>query len=191
MKIVILPGVGFREKDNSYDFFINNLQKKIKHEINYHNWIHHCGFKDHDNNHISSNKMLKSKRVRGLVSEVILDFQSVLIKSEKIEIPDADVYITHSAGSILALNEIPEKHLILMGSPAGLISEEFNVNEKTMINIIHKNDPIAYPLDGIENFYFDSHVAELSRYCPIGAHSKYWKSNKVINKIAEKFNQWF
>ena len=77
-----------------------------------------------------------------------------------------------------------------MGSPAHLIATDFKLDRERMLNIIHKNDPIAYPIEGIENFFFDSSILGVSKYLPLSAHSEYWKSKKVIDKILKQIRKW-
>jgi hypothetical protein len=102
---------------------------------------------------------LPYKDIRHWICEVILDFQTVVKHAFEMEIPEADFYIGHSAGSILAL--VQNKPSIIFGSPAILVESIQGIdaircllNSKPVLNIIHKKDVLAYPIpiDYVQNY---------------------------------------
>jgi hypothetical protein len=202
MKIVFFPGVGFHKNPKRFPRFLDRLNEQIKFDYEVHNWLHDYLNDDHGHNHFPNDKNLHSRLVRGWVSEVILDFQHVLLHADKMELPEADVYMGHSAGSVIALARAKKKKCIMFGSPLHLLSnkdfpkEHFLHNcqcpKTEVLNIVHKNDVLSYPVDksNVENFYINSGILSFSRYCFLTAHGSYWTNKACINKVVDQLKKW-
>jgi hypothetical protein len=121
VKIVLFPGVGFHEDVSKYEKFLKKIQKEINCEVEVVKWTHSHLPESHDSGHTDLPDNLGFMPIRGLFSEVVLDFQHVLNHAHEMEIPEADVYMGHSAGSIIALAMAKDKHCISFGSPIRLI----------------------------------------------------------------------
>jgi len=201
MKIVFLPGVGFNEDICKYEKFLSLLKKNIDFEFEIVNWKHDYLMDAHENHHIQYDDF-GFKKTKSWFSEVVLDFQHVLLNVSDMDIPEADVYMGHSAGSILALANAKNKHCILYGSPVKLIDPKIyengsfinacNCSGTKVLNFIHKNDIIAYPIEkeNVENYYFKSPFYKCSSFNPISAHRSYWSSSEVQNKTIDKLIEW-
>jgi hypothetical protein len=199
---VLFSGVGFHHNIEKYIKFLNKIQKEVDCEFEVFKWSHDYMSDSHDDNHVPDNDKLKYGLLRGWFSEIVLDLQHVLYNANEMELPDADVYLGHSAGSILALAKAKNKHCILFGSPLALIANKdfpkdgiLNncVCESTKIlNIIHQKDIIAYPIEkeDTENFYIKSNIFSLSRYSPLTAHGDYWGNKHCINKVIKQLKEW-
>jgi hypothetical protein len=151
-----------------------------------------------DYDHHKSN--LPYKKARDFFAEVILDFQHVLRYSESMEIPEADIYMGHSAGSIIALHQ--DKPCITFGSPAMLIESlqfaEYNelegclCKDRPVLNVVQTKDIIAYPLnhDDVEDFFFKGCIINPLSYSPLAAHRAYWHDKKVLKKVVKTIKEW-
>ena len=188
MKIVLFPGVGFHEDTTTHQKFMDSIKKELGCEVGIFVWEHYWTMPEND---------LPAKLVRGLVSEIILDFQQVIRHSETMEVPDADYYIGHSAGSIIAMSQ--DKPCIIMGSPAALVEcvndggvRTTDYSSKKALNIVDKYDVIAHPLNhaDVDNFIVKRSWFRLSSYTPYFSHTSYWKNKRVINKIVETIKKW-
>jgi len=193
MKIVIFPGVGDDEVRPSHKYFANELEKGLGCETEVFVW---------ENGHDHPVITLPFKDTRNFVCEVILDFQHVVIHAKEIKVPEADIYIGHSAGSILALAQ--NKPCVIFASPAALVEliyedeavktykDVMNGTENKVLNIVNKYDVIAYPLDGtnVENYEYQGGWFKPLTYFPVTAHIHYWRSKKVIKKIIETIKGW-
>jgi len=192
MKIVILPGVGFHIHTNPNKIqLIKHLKKAFPQcSIDYFNW---------DNQHVPTPPLKDNwliKKARAFIIEVIKDFDAVCTKPLDIFVPEADIYIGHSAGSILAI--IRNKPAIVFGSPYSLIRDLYLRTENSfdtikmlvehrnypVLNIINKKDLLAYHIDSAENYYFKG------GFGPISAHLTYWSNKTVIEKITEKIKHY-
>lgn len=197
MKIVVLPGVGFNSKREKYEGFLFKLQKRYECEGEIHYWEHDVPLPP---------IQLPYKDLRKWLYEVILDFQQVVKHAFEMKIPEADYYIGHSAGSILALAQ-KDKPCVIFGSPAILVeclsdmdgdevSKEFcrmiNGNGRPVLNIINKYDQLAYYLrkPSMENYLYSGSWMWLNTYNPVSAHEDYWSNSKVIKKIASTLQKW-
>jgi len=197
MKIVLLPGVGVQTDTSTYEAFLDNFRVKFECEAEVFVWEHGDTYPVHN---------LPMRKTREWVVEVMLDFQKVITEAMTTSVPDADLYIGHSAGSILAL--VQKKPCIIFGSPATIVG---SVNEhgarglhcqklqkamqpadRPVLNIINRYDLLAYPLihPNVENYeYVGSRLNPLS-YFPISTHIGYWKSKKVSKKIIKTIDEW-
>ena len=202
MKIVFFPGVGFNKDLSKYEGFLKTLQKRVSFEYEIFNWLHSYLDKEHLDKHKDPNQGLRFKRVRSLFSEVVLDFQHVLLHAQDMEIPEADLYMGHSAGSIIALANSRGNNCVTFGSPIKLIQIEDHPKNSiianckckstNVLNFVHKNDIIGYTIDkeNTENYILTSPFYSMAAYSPIAAHRAYWKSNVVIDKTTDKLVEW-
>ena len=200
MKIVVLPGVGFNKDKELYQGFLDKIttELKCKGEVCY--WKHDWPL---------PKITLPYTSLRKWVYEVMLDFQQVVKDAFITPIPQADYYIGHSAGSILALaqKDIP---CVIMGSPACLIEclgaqarEGYNEDAiiklakilktpRPVLNIINKYDQLAYYLDheGVDNMVYRDFWFRFNTYNPIATHSDYWTRKAVTKQIIATIKKW-
>lgn len=172
-KIVILPGVGFHSQADR-PFLLTYLRENLpEHTIEYYDW--HNGmipiYPSYDNWLYSS--------IRKFFEEIAFDFEYAIRHSHDADIPPADVYVAHSAGSIFALAQ--NKPCVIFGSPAALI-EEYQPRMAANVpifNIVNQYDILAIPIRyaGAINYFYKANFLN-----PIKAHSDYW-SNKAIVKV--------
>jgi len=198
MRIVLFPGVAIDDNSKTYENFLTKIRLKCDCEASVHIWE-----KDHE--HLFTN--LPCKKLRGFVCEVIMDFQQVAIHALDMKVPEADLYIGHSAGSILALAQ--KKPCIVFGSPANLVELINTKKGKNLkikdtlnaimgddiypvLNIVNEYDIIAYPLyrGNVTNYKYKAFKYSPFSYFPLTMHSNYWKSAKVMNKIIETIGEW-
>ena len=198
MKIVVFPGVGIEKATKKHIDFLNNIKKELNCEGEIFEW-------EVGHNHPIVD--LPYKKIREYAYEVILDFQEIILYAMETKVPYADVYIGHSAGSILALVQ-KNSPCIIFGSPARLIefinAKQANarVNEaidcitkninRHVFNFVNRYDILSLPLPGnsVENYEYSEPLIYPSTYYPWNAHGSYWKSKKVMGKIVEKINEW-
>ena len=197
MKIVFFPGVGFHKNPKRYKDFFIKIQKEVDCEVEYFQWKHSYSDHSHDDSHKYN---LPYSGLRSLFSEAILDFQHVLKYSESMKLPEADIYMGHSAGSIIALHQ--DKPCIVFGSPALLIEDLQFANDELLqrclckdrpvLNILNTKDIISYPLDHerVDNFLFKGSLLNPFSYSPISTHKSYWKNKKVIRKVITTLKEW-
>jgi len=202
-KVVIFPGVGLHEDEHKYDSFLDTIRASgFDVEVNW--WRHSWPLP-------SFNVDVSYNIIRKWAYEVILDFQQVVRHAFTMQVPEADYYIGHSAGSVVALAQ--SKPAITFGSPAILVEilndgqrldngscdelpfqvmfREANTNKK-IFNVINTRDVLAYPLyyNGVENYYYSGPWWKLSTYNPVTAHTEYWEDKKVAQKMVERLQQW-
>jgi len=189
-KILIIPGVGLFENGIPD----HHLFKLLKHqfpnyEIEWFNWKHKFIIPSVDG--------LSYKLARRWFCEIISDFQMVSKYAMDVEIPDADYYIGHSAGSILAL--LQSRPSIICGSPADTIDHtqehstvDYLMNSQPVYNIIHRRDIIAYPfrLPHVENEIIHTFPLSLTNWEPISAHTCYFNNKFICKKIVNKIKEW-
>ena len=179
LRIVILPGVGFHtDEDEHTSRLMKTLRREFNGLVSYCNWNHK--FKQPD---ISFSKGFIKAALRKWLAEIIFDFQQVTTNCSNLELPEANVYIRHSAGSLLALKQ--DKPAIIFGSPAAIVGKmNFDASIQLtsghpILNIINKKDPIAYPLpyNYIDNRYVKFGLTSVK------CHTGYWDNRKVVNEI--------
>ena len=196
MKIILMLGVAATNVKKSHYNFLNILSEKLNCETDVFHWK-----KDH--HYIGEN--LPFKIIRNFTCEVIVDFQTSILNAQKIKVPKADVYIGHSAGSIIAFAQ-KNSNCITLGSPISLVEtmnekdkdvkfmmQVLNHNkERKVLNIIQKYDIISYPINknNVENFTYSDGILKPLYYLPITSHFSYWRSKKVINKIVKTIKEW-
>jgi hypothetical protein len=193
MKIVILPGVGFHDSESAAPL-MDNIRYHIKDaDVEYYDW-QHTGLSAV---RVPFYEDVLHSGIREFTQEVIMDFEYVINHAYTMVIPRADLYIGHSAGSIIAITR--DSPCIIFGSPAAILEHvedgdgsyvlqnRIQNSDKTL-NILNKNDPIGLPLmiSGVENFYYCADWIN-----PFGAHTDYWSSKTVGNKIVSTIKEWF
>lgn len=201
MKIVVLPGVNYKNRPQ-HQYFLDTLMKNLNCDGEIFRWEDEHNYPDFE---------LPLQDTREFVCGVILDFQQALLHATDIEVPDADIYIGHSAGSILALVQ-KDKPCVIMASPASLIENivddpsydaglRYHIqnimnsyrsnSHRPILNLVNKYDVISYKLNhpNVENYVYSESWYNPATYSPFNAHGSYWKSKKVINKIVEHINE--
>jgi hypothetical protein len=123
IKVCVVPGVGFHEEEPIS--FLKALKNGLPYcDISFYNW---------ENNYvppiISYKQSSFTMASRKLLTEIIFDAEWVLLHSLTMPLPKADVYIGHSAGSIVSLLHGNAPLIITMGSPASLIEGLESTNE--------------------------------------------------------------
>lgn len=198
MKIILLPGVRVYEPQPQHEKFLKTITDKLGCEGEIFTWEPGYKHPEYD---------LPLKSLREFTCEVILDFQETVTRATEIVVPVGDVYIGHSAGSIIAL--VQQKPTVTMASPAPLIdlvNKNSKGNQKAIdlanlilkdstipvLNVINKYDVLACPFDrpNIENYEYTSAWYNPFSYSPLTAHSDYWTNTRVINKIVETIKTW-
>ena len=127
--------------------------------------------------------------VKNFVYEVLMDYTHVILNLEKIvaELPPADLYVGHSAGSVIVSRaNVP---LVLIGSPVQLVKNvEIQDDNENILNIMHFRDPIAAPVDGAVNtIVYRPYFSSLINFG--AAHTSYWTNKTVLKKITEWCNE--
>jgi len=185
MKIVILPGVGFQEKKNGK--IIKYIKQKIDADVVWFNWKHNLKYPD---------VHLKYNIFRRWIAEVIFDFQYVINHSKELVIPEADYYIAHSAGSLIALSrDVP---CVTLGSPTILVeqyqnhgSTEFQTLQyetcKTVLNIVNPFDVLSYP---IPFPHIDNEYLTFCHWNPLKAHTGYLDNKEVCKRVVSRIRSW-
>ena len=195
MKVIIFPGVGFHKDLTKYNAFADKIKEGCGCDVTTFCWKHDWPLPD---------TKLPVVAARKWICEVILDFQQVIRHAIEMEVPEADIYIGHSAGSVLAL--VQNKPCIIFGSPAVLVEiaqskenmpkvellKAFKNDNRKVFNIINKYDQLAYELtwSSVENYIYAGKTFSFNTYNPLAAHSDYWKNAKIIQAIINKINQW-
>lgn len=197
MKIVIIPGVGYQGNTKAIECLSARVKKEIDCELLIFNWDHASAKREIMRHTAMKNTCGASyDKLRAFVTEVILDFEFAIRYGGIIDIPDADYYIGHSAGSLFTMAQ--DKPSTMMGSPVALLkylpksSNTDNLfvnsildNDKQILNIINKYDILAYPMDDpeVHNVYFRGSVLNPLAYFPLTAHTGYWENKFVANEI--------
>ena len=195
MRVVVFPGVGANGVRPSYEYFLDKITKGLNCEGEIFVWEH---------GHSHPVITLPLKATREFVCEVLLDFQHVVVHALETKVPEADIYIGHSAGSILALAQA--KPAVIFASPASLVElidnkgqegikyfcDIMKGNDSNILNIINKYDVLAYPLQwsNVENYEYSGGKFWPLTYFPVTAHVHYWRSDTVIKKIIETVKSW-
>ena len=202
MKVVIFPGVNFKMA-GSHKYFLKKITDGLGCTGEIFVW---------ENPHVLPPFNLPLQDTRNILCGVLLDFERVLLHSQEIKVPDADVYIGHSAGSIMAL--IQDRPCVTMASPAALvdtlIQEENSAPAKDpevalaaarvlkalsthqVLNVINRYDLVAYPFikPNIENYEYTGTWCNPNSYNPLVTHSDYWTNKTVIDKVITTIKSW-
>ena len=193
MDIVILPGVGFHNEKDARPL-MNNITNNIPDaRVTYFDW-QHIGLSAAA---IPFYEDPLHRSLRAFMQETIMDFEYTIQNAYSMEVPVGDLYIGHSAGSLVALTR--NAPCIIFGSPAAIINTIDTVivgdimtfrakTSRKVLNILNRNDPIGLPLNypNVENFYYCSNWIN-----PVGAHTDYWSNKTVGKKIVSKIKEWF
>jgi hypothetical protein len=205
MKVVVFPGVGFQKNISSPKKFIASLKKEIGFDFDSEIFVWEHWYS-------APIISLPLKSIREWTCEVLLDFQQVVVHALEMKVPKADLYVGHSAGSILAL--VQNKPCISMASPAALVELidrnrdgvncdnpytsrianmiMSNTKGRPVLNIINLYDVLAYPINSgnVENYECKGAIYNPLTYFPLCAHTSYWKSKEVIMKVAQTIKDW-
>jgi len=185
MKVVFIYGVGFHDDTSKHEKFLSEISEKTGVETEAFLWTHGRTIPQDD---------LPFRGSRDFFCEVVYDFQHVVKHAAEMVVPEADMYIGHSAGSIIALMQ--KKPSVLFGSPAILVESvedncdvmnEIYKNTCKTTNLINEFDLLAYsiPFNNVENIAYRGPWWSYKTYNPLSAHLNYFKSKFVINKTVE------
>ena len=192
MKIVVIPGVGLHKQDDDYEYFMESICKDLCCEGEVFKWDHSLDHPDYT---------LPLGFARRFISEAILDLVN---EAEKLEVPEADVYLGHSGGSLVALSQ-SNAPAVTFGSPAALVNfikddkvEAFSElifntnNNRPVLNLINKYDLLSYPINkgNVENYVFSGSWINPFTYSPVNAHRSYWRSSRAIKKVVKTLENW-
>lgn len=185
LMIQIVPGVGLHK--DQLDARLFEALRGRGHTVEFYNWSHIYNPPIYEQ---YFNTFGWRKNLRDWLAEVIFDFQQVTSAIESIPLPEADVYIGHSAGSVIVTGQT-QKPVCIMGSPVALIGEmaislstirpQDVKNIPHILNIINENDPLAFPLSmvNVSNWIFKA------KFDPVSAHMCYWNNKKVCRKVIQ------
>lgn len=197
MKICVIPGVGFH-KDEGDNNFIPLLKNEIPQaKIEFFNWKHDYAPPD-----LPYKQDKISSIIRSLVTEVIFDAEYVLLHARQMEIPKADVYIGHSAGSIISLMHAEDAYVISMASPASLLESLQSMafmgrmglrpidGNRKILNIVNTKDILASPIKHqyVTNWIYTSNFRIGLPFAT--AHWDYWRNKDVICHIAKSIKKY-
>ena len=201
MKVVVLPGVYAYEEKPVYDKFLNKICSALKCDGEVFIWEVGSQHPETD---------LPYKTLRDLACGVILDFQQAIKYALDTEVPEADIYLGHSAGGILSLAQ-KDKPCCIFGCPAALVEmlnaiekencrnfsrlellNRIESNSRPVLNIVNKYDILAYPIDqpNVENYIYGCSGINPFSYFPVTAHSDYWSNKRISDKIIETIKKW-
>lgn len=202
MKIVVISGVGYQNNDDSIKCLMGKIQKEVNCEYEAFKWNNPSlrATMQASTTELLFNKMsdVAYELLRRFVTEVIMDFEFALKYGGIVDVPEADYYIGHSAGTLFTMAQ--DKPSAMMGSPVALVkylptvanSENLFINsildnDKSILNLINKYDVIAYPVNEpeVQNVYFSGSKINPMSYFPLTAHTGYWESNFVASQIAK------
>lgn len=141
---------------------------------------------------------------RDLTMEIILDFVRSVIdfKAHSAALPEADMYVGHSAGSIIICDNSKPK--VLMGSPLRLIFAEATIRSAMIgaiprvgpktLNIVCKQDAVASKVEmkGVEDLVISVPAYDLvSRTIPLMGHMSYWGNRSCADEIVRWYRLHF
>ena len=175
MKICILPGVGYQSSEPDYPL-IQAL--KENNTVVYFDW--------------SNKRLLHLYLIKPFLSnyvrEILLDFQQAILHGNTITLPEADLYIGHSAGGLIAATT--NKPAIFLGTPFHMVMQVGTSDVNSLIskpfrrlNIVNIYDIFSEGTVGLTNMEYKSSL--LSKYLPWLAHVDYWNNSKVITTILD------
>ena len=211
MKIIIIPGVGYQTDVDKHNYLGEEIKKKINTDYEVFNWNHDSvpanltnqftDVKKRMDKQLPDEKALAYNSLRRYIAEAILDFQYAIKYGSTIEIPEADYYIGHSAGSLFAIAQ--NKPATIMGSPYALVKygpkdfmddngflAQISLNTNPILNLINEYDVLAHPIyEGMFlNKFFRGSWLNPFTYFPLTAHTSYWESKFVIKSISDHFS---
>jgi len=199
-KICVVHGVGYEQKANKpIDEFMRKLREATDAYVFPYLW-NHSGDKPKD-----SRKSWLFPAVRDWTQEVLMDYTYVIMKltgdakEYSFQLPDADMYVGHSAGSVIVStrSHLP---LVLFGSPVQLINnvghdvhaetsymletvdervKSGRTDNTNILNIMHFRDPIAAPLDeAVNKIVYHPYFYSFANFA--AAHTSYWTNKDVL-----------
>ena len=186
-RICIVHGVGYHTKDgaNALDKFADRLHRATGAECIVHRW-NHPG--------VAPDPIRKFwgplNELRDWVHEILMDFTHVTtnIDSAIAALPAADMYVAHSAGSVITgiANQAPQ---VIFGSPVQLLlnAQVGAKNKYPVLNILNHHDPIAAPVTWAENKKIVLKARWKTLVNPIAAHTCYFESKKIVKLSADWF----
>jgi hypothetical protein len=186
-KICVIPGVGFiSPKDQVYSF-ASKLTAATAANVSVYDWQHVGEFPDD-----SRSTQLGFGKIRDWTWEVIMDYTYVVkeLDFRTQLVPDADMYIGHSAGSILSYAKGVNKPMVLAASPLQLIRNvKLGVAEtRKVLNVMHKRDPIGTPLvDAVNKVIPDIDI--WTGLNPVGSHTSYWRDPNFFAICVDWYRQ--
>lgn len=201
MKIVVMPGVYAYKEKPAYDRFLGKIAEALQCDGDIFIW-------EQGSHHPVTD--LPYQAIRDFTCGVILDFQQAVKHAVDIQVPEADIYLGHSAGGVIALAQ-KDKPCIIFGCPAVLVemveaTEKANCSNanatelvhrmrsenRPVLNIVNKYDVLAYPFNqpNVENYIFGCSGINPLTYFPLTAHTGYWDNDRVINKIIATIKKW-
>jgi hypothetical protein len=119
-----------------------------------------------------------------------MDYTHVVAHLDDIglELPEADMYIGHSAGSIIVSTQL-EQPRILMGSPVQLLhNAQVRTASANLLNLMHARDPVAAPVANAKNVTVKGPWSLLRYFLPLWDHVTYWRSPRILNNVVHWFN---
>jgi hypothetical protein len=188
--ICIVHGVGFfrgLDKEHKVKYFCDQLSSKTGANCIYYNWDHSGKIPDDP-----ARDTWFFSPIRRFVDEVIMDYSYVLKNMTRLisALPVADMYVAHSAGGMIVGSGTAAPQM-LMGCPLQLV---LNLTAKAVIpdvvNIMHYRDPVATPMQGVDNIVVDR-PSVFPLIDVIIAHMSYWTNDAVIDIAAEFYKEHF
>lgn len=187
--ICLIHGVGFPGSHPSIHVFGDKLGKRTGANCIVSMWEHPGKFPVDPR---STAAFFGSER--DFTWEVIMDFAYVVRNFEnRVHVlPEADMYVGHSAGGVLALAKA-DQPCVIMGCPVQLIKEISQVfsaraYSQPILNLLHDRDPIAAPMASVTNKYLTP--ATMNEYFnPVAAHTSYWTHPGALNEVAAWYNE--
>lgn len=179
--ICVIHGVGFEDDLTGMDGFVSSLRSITGDKYRTFVWSHPGAVID------DPRSSWFFPAFRDWMHEVIMDFTHIVQNMGVLaaSLPEADAYIGHSAGGVIAACNAYGKPAAVMGCPLQLIK---NVHIKTvqanMLNIMHYRDPVAAPVDNADNRIIYSPLFT-SWINPFAAHSSYWHNNTAIHYVSD------
>lgn len=187
-EICIVHGVGFHTDLSTLTKFAVKLQQKTGAICTFYRWQHAGTLPEMPNN-----IMGYVRRLRSWTHEVIMDFAHVIVNIKELlkNLPEADMYIGHSAGGVIVANMVNVKPVITMGCPFQLLKnvEMGTADTNTWLNMMHIYDAIAAPAYDACNEYLETGLWKYYLAPPF-SHSEYWVSGKAMDKVVEWYGKW-
>ena len=195
-RIAVVHGVGLDfSRSAEFQLFCDKLAEKTGAEVVKVTWNHNGTLPSDER------KGPVFSVVRNFVHDILMDAAQAVIQLNQgtapVQIPDADMYIGHSAGAIM-VGTMKAGPRVLMGSPLQLLQNLNTPRLQTMaateiLNIMHTGDPLAARLNGAENVILDAPFS-LHKYGPqryIYEHCSYWVDSQVVELCVNRFKRTY
>jgi len=170
--ICVVHGVGF--SDEAVRGYADNLQESVDATVMIHAW---------DHSGVAPSPVRSGAcffgTTRKWLWEILMDYTYALKHIEDIvpTLPQADMYVGYSAGSLLISTlDVPK---VYVASPVTLIERVTPLTAEKALNIMHYRDPIAAPMPWAENVV----VKDFSvwRFVnPVAAHMECMNNSDVL-----------